>query len=177
MTTAGHAGTDGPSPRLYDVSQPEQPGGHDDQRDSVRGEYQHRMLRCDRGRYGPPERRRGEALGQRGCVLSHEEVADPPVRAAVDAVDETDGDELNGKQVDEAGAQRGRGLTDHHTEPEPDGPLSHEDEPDRAEALCDVDRRRPADGGALERGDVDAQRRADDEEDTGNERPPGEEDA
>src|SRR6266849_3074678 len=165
MTTAGRVEVVvHESVGLCDVPQPKQTGRHDHQANTIGREHQHRTLCADRRGDRSAEGRRSEALSERVDVLPHEQVSDPLVGAVVDAVDETDGEQFDGEDVDQPGAKRRRGLPDQHAQCEPDGSLDREREPDGPESFHDVSCRGPRDSVALERGDYDTHDRTGDKQ-------------
>src|SRR5260370_17036987 len=165
MSTAGRVkGIGHESVGLCAVPQPKQTGRHDHEANTIGREHQHRTLGTDRRGDRSAERRRSEALRERVDVLPHEQVSDPLVGAVVDAVDEADGEQLDGEDVDQPGAKRRRRLSDQHAQSEHDGSLDREREPDGRESIRDVNFCGPRDGLVLKRGDHDTHARTGDKQ-------------
>src|SRR6266849_8715642 len=173
MTTAGRVMRLEPGSWLCDVPLPPQRRGSDEEEGAVCHKDEDGLLRSDRWRRRPPERRRSERLQQCTGVLAVEPFGDPLVRTAVEARDKPDHDDLQQGHIDEADPERRSRLPEQRAERYPEGAVDGQDEPDGAHALGDVGRRRPGDRVALVRRDDDAVRCTDRKDDEGHDPHPG----
>src|SRR5712692_4569984 len=173
MTTAGPEKLMNLGSWLCDVPLPQQRRGRDHEDCEVGDEREDRLLRAHRRRRRVSECGRCERVQQSGRVLAVEPVGDPLVRAAVEAGDEPDQDDLQHGDVDQAHAERRRRLPEQDSERHAERAVYRQHEPHRADALDDVDCRRPYDGLALCRGDDSAEPGPHRKDDHGHDRHPG----
>src|SRR5713226_4178743 len=133
MTTAGPEKVWETVSWLCDVPLPDEGRRHYHEAGKIRREDQHGLLGADRWRQASSEGGRRDALKKCRRVLAYEQVADPFVRAAVDAVDEAHRDDLDRKDVDQADAERSRRVPDYDAESQTDGAVHRQDEPYRSD--------------------------------------------